>query len=273
MRIEDAEYHQGAGGPPLLARLYRPEGPGPFPGVVSVHGGAWTFGDRTMNASLDSALSRAGLLVMAPDMRKPPAARYPGSIQDINLAIRWLKQHGPRFGMAPGAVAGLGTSSGGHQIMLAALRPAHPAYAVLPGSAHDATLSRVAICWGVMDPLARYRMAVAQNLTKLLDAHHAWWPDEATTQDASPQHILERGEAPSPPPVLLIQGTADANLTPDMAQRFVAACRAAGGQAALRLFPGRGHLFATQDPDAPDSRDAVAAVASFLLGQAPVTDA
>jgi acetyl esterase/lipase len=271
MRIEDVTYHPGAGAPPLPARLYIPEGAGPFPGVVSVHGGAWTFGDRTMNASLDGALAEAGLLVMAPEMRKPPVARYPGSVQDVNLAVRWLKSEGPRFGMRAGVVALLGTSSGGHQAMLAALRPHHPDYAALPGPPGvDAAVSRVATCWGVLDPLARYRMAIEQDLAKMIEAHHAWWPDAAAMEDASPWHIVARGEAARLPPALLIQGTADGNLTPDMAESFATAYRAAGGDAALRLYPGRGHLFATQDPEAADSRDAVAAVAAFLLATEPL---
>lgn len=275
MQVSDIEYHPGAGGSgPLLARLYVPDGPGPFPGVVSVHGGAWTFGDRGMNAVLDGALARAGLLVMAPDMRKPPVARYPGSVQDINLATRWLKAEGPRLGMAPGGVAALGTSSGGHLAMLSALRPDHAPYAALPGPpGQDAAVSRVAVLWGVLDPLSRYRMARERGLAPMLDAHHAWWPDEAAMEEGSPQHVVARGDATAMPPVLLIQGTADANLTPDMAARFADTYRAARGAAALMLFPGRGHLFATQEPEAEDSRAAIAAVARFLRGEGPITGA
>ncbi len=260
MPIEELPYHPDG----LLARLHVPDGPGPFPGVLSVHGGAWTFGDRMMNEGLHRRLAAAGLLVMAPEMRKPPVARYPGSIQDIHLAARWLKAEGPRWGMRPGGIAGLGTSSGGHQAALLALRPRHSHYATLPGPAGDGALTRLALCWPVADPLARYRMAKATGARPLFEAHEAWWPDEATMEDASPQHILDRGEATAPPPLLVIQGGADANVTPGMAPRFAQAWCAAGGQAALRLFPGRGHLFATQDPEAPDSQAAIAAIIAFL---------
>jgi len=41
IHIEDIEYARH-GGAPLLARFYRPEGDGPFPAVLEVHGGAWT---------------------------------------------------------------------------------------------------------------------------------------------------------------------------------------------------------------------------------------
>ena len=51
IHTEDLEYLR-AGGTPLLARFYRPEGQGPFPAVLEVHGGAWTSGDRLNNVML-----------------------------------------------------------------------------------------------------------------------------------------------------------------------------------------------------------------------------
>ena len=58
IEVRDLEY-QRADGVPLLARLYRPTGSGPFPAVIDVHGGAWASGDRLNNAPLDEALARA----------------------------------------------------------------------------------------------------------------------------------------------------------------------------------------------------------------------
>src|SRR5580700_9747413 len=46
----DLEYLRTEDGP-LLARLYRPKGDGPFPALVEVHGGAWASGDRSPYAA------------------------------------------------------------------------------------------------------------------------------------------------------------------------------------------------------------------------------
>ena len=81
------------GDTPLLARLYRPKGEGPFPALIDVHGGAWASGDRLNNAPLDEALAKSGIAVLAIDFRMPPTHRYPDSIADIHFAIRWLKAH------------------------------------------------------------------------------------------------------------------------------------------------------------------------------------
>ena len=67
----------------------------------------------------------------------------------------------------------------------------------------------------------------------LLAAHAAYWADEAAMAEGNPQRIVERGAFTQLPPLLVIQGTKDDNLTDDMADRFVDAYRAAGGDATL----------------------------------------
>src|SRR4051812_4572741 len=128
IEARDIEYRR-EGGEPLLARRYQPVGSGPFPAIVDVHGGAWASGDRLNNAPLDQALAKSGIVVLAIDFRMPPTHRYPASIADINFAIRWLKAHAREFGSRRELVSALGTSSGGHQLLLAARKPSEPRYA------------------------------------------------------------------------------------------------------------------------------------------------
>jgi acetyl esterase/lipase len=151
--------------------------------------------------------------------------------------------------------------------MLSALRPRDRRYATLPlpaaGDA-DAELAFVVLCWPVTDPLARYRMVREKGPQRLVDAHHAYWPSEAEMEDANPQLILERGEARDLPPAFVLQGTADDNLTPDMADRFAAAYEKAGGGIVLEKFPGEPHAFVGKDPSAPASRRAVELIKDFV---------
>ena len=85
--------------------------------------------------------------------------------------------------------------------------------------------------------------------------------------EASPQRILERGETVETPPLLILQGTADDNLTPDMADRFAAAYRQAGGQVELQKFEGEPHMFVTKDPTTEASRRALALMQAFVRRQ------
>jgi acetyl esterase len=82
IRAEDIEYLRPESGASLLARYYRPEGAGPFPAVLEVHGGAWTSGDRPNNIAIREYLAAHGIVVLSIDFRMPPAVRYPGTVAD-----------------------------------------------------------------------------------------------------------------------------------------------------------------------------------------------
>ena len=268
----DLEYRRHESSP-LLARLYRPQGAGPFPAVIDVHGGAWASGDRLNNAPLDEALAKSGIVVLAIDFRMPPAHRYPASIADINFATRWLKAHAEEFASRRDWVGGLGTSSGAHQLLLSVLRPSDPRYAALPlaeAPREEARLPYLVLCWPISDPLARYRMVKEKGNTRLVESHDAYWTSEAEMAEGNPQLILERGEAALPlSPAILVQGTADDNVTPDMADRFADAYRARGGDVALHKFAGQPHTFIPRDPASDASRHATELIRDFVLARLP----
>jgi hypothetical protein len=97
IEVEDVEYLRH-GSKPLLARLFKPRGSGPFPALVDVHGGAWNLSDRLADTMINEALAKSGVVVAALDFRMPPEASYPASMADINYGVRWLKVHAYEFG-------------------------------------------------------------------------------------------------------------------------------------------------------------------------------
>ena len=261
---EDIEFGR-AGDTALLARLYRPKGASRFPAIVDVHGGAWTGGDRLNNAPMSEAIAASGTAVLALEFRLAPATPYPGSVADIHLGIRWLKANAAQLGADPDRIGGLGTSSGAHQLLLNVLRPNDPRYAALPLSAVvDAALQYLVICWPISDSIARYRMAKETGNERLVNNHRAFFGTEEVMLEANPQRIIESDESFSLPPALLIQGTRDANVTPDMADRFAVAYAKAGGEIILRKFEGQPHTFIPQNPTAPASVEALQLVIDFI---------
>ena len=266
---EDIEFGR-AGDLPLLACLYRPRDVTGFPAIVEVHGGAWTGGDRMNNVAIHHAVAAAGTAVLALEFRLAPAAPYPGPVADVNLGIRWLKANIARWGGDSSKVGGLGTSSGGHLLLLNVLRPRDPRYAAmrLSNSAEtDASLAYVVVCWPISDPVARYSMARDTGNERLVKNHHAFFGDEATMAEANPQRIVEDGVARQLPPALLIQGTADANVTSDMADRFAAAYARAGGAIMLRKFEGEPHTFISVNPASAASIEALRLITDFIRDQ------
>jgi acetyl esterase/lipase len=266
VRIEDVEY-QRQGGRALLARLYRPAGAGPYPAVIQVHGGAWVNKDRFDNDFIARALAESGILVASIDFRMPPEAPYPASLADINLATRWLKARARLYGSRPDWVGSMGTSSGGHQVLLAAMRPEDPRYAALPladSPQIDARVAFVISGWGVLDPLLRYHLAKKAGNQELVEHHHAFWGTEAAMSEASPPAILDRGEKVALPPALAFGGDADEWVPVETMQRLVNGWRHAGGEIELQLYPGADHGFMTGKPDAPYARPAIERMKAFI---------
>jgi len=264
---EDLEY-QHAGSVSLLARFYRPEGRGPFPAILEVHGGAWISGDRFNNVAIAEHLAAHGIVTLSIDFRMPPAARYPDTVADVNLGIRFLKANAERFATRKELVGGLGTSSGGHLLLLNALCPRDSRYVahLLPGI--DASLAFAIACWPVADPLARYRAVQERGNDRLVEAHHQFWPSEEAMAEGNPQLILERSDPVETPPAFIMQGTADDNLTPDMAANFAAAYKRAGGSIAFHRFEGQPHAFIPRDPGSPDALRALGLITDFIHHQA-----
>jgi acetyl esterase len=261
----------------LLARIYQPKGDGPFPAIVEVHGGCWCIGDRLMDDAINEPLARNGIVVASLDFRMPPMAAHPAAVIDINYGIRWLKTRAASFRTRPDLVGVLGSSSGSHLAMLAAMRPHDPRYNVLPALSQthtvDATARFAVLCWPVIDPLSRYHYA--QRLKALgpdcpdfvdvmLSLQPQYWGTEDAMAEGSPVLILERGEPVETPPVLYIQGTDDQYHPPEDLDRFVTLYRRAGGHLQLELYEGEAAGFINLNPTSPAKPRALETIASFV---------
>jgi acetyl esterase/lipase len=247
----DVDYLQ-VGGKTFQATIYQPEGPGPFPAILDVHGGAWVREDkrRDEHVLMDKALAAMGMVVVAIDYRQSDQHHYPDSVVDVNFAIRWLRANASKFDASPRIVGVFGSSSGGHLVLLNVMRPSDPRYAALPLAGISASPDYIILVYPISDPLARraYALEVGNNgPVKNTDIYFA---PLGSLQDGNPQLILDRHESVKLPPALLLQGSADANgvvkdtnMSPAIQQRFAASYQAAGGRIQVELLPGAPHDF------------------------------
>ena len=244
LKVSEIQFRRTPGGRTLMARIYQPHGAGPFPVLLDLHGGAWNNKDRLANEPMDRAVAASGVLVVAIDLTLAPEAPYPASVQDANYGIRWLKAKAPGWNGDASALGVLGSSTGGHIAELLAMRPRDARYNAIPLSeapALDATIAYVATRSPVSDPYARWQQAEKMKREAMIKSTKTYFNPWETIYEANPQQILDRREAVSLPPLLIMQGALDDNVLPAVQQKFAAAYRAAGGDCELQVFEGCEH--------------------------------
>ena len=252
----------------LMARIYQPQGNGPFPALLDLHGGAWNNQDRTANAPMDESLAASGLLVVAIDLRRAPEAPYPASVQDANYGVRWLKAKARELNCDPASVGALGSSSGGHEIELCAMRPLDPRYNAhaLPEAPNvDATLPYVVARSPVSDPFARYQQAERRQWAEMIQNSKTYFNPWETIYEGNPQLILERHEPVTLPPLYILQGELDDNVLPAVQEKFAATYRAAGGECELEIFQGCEHRWVANP--SPQTDRAYERIKAFIARQ------
>lgn len=102
------------------------------PAVVFIHGGGWSAGDKS---GYDGYYARkygwAGFSVISINYRlakmEDPKSHWPAQLQDVQLAIRWVKKYADRLGVDPNRICASGDSAGGHlSLFLGALKKNQP---------------------------------------------------------------------------------------------------------------------------------------------------
>jgi len=231
----------------LMARVYQPQGPGPFPTLLDLHGGAWHDKDRFANVPMCEAAARSGILVVAIDMTNSPEAPYPASVQDASYGVRWLKSRAPEWKGDRSTLGLLGSSSGGHVAQLLAMRPRDPRYNALPGPAGvDATVAYVATRSPISDCNARYEHMVKTNRPEMIKKTKLYFDPWESILEGNPMKILERGEKVTLPPMLIMQGELDSNVPWQISDKFGKLYRAAGGECDVEIFKGCEHMWISE---------------------------
>jgi acetyl esterase len=244
LKVSEVEFRRTPGGRLLMARIYQPQGAGPFPVLLDLHGGAWNRKDRFANEPMDRAVAASGVLVAAIDMTLAPEAPYPASVQDANYGVRWLKSKAAGWNGDAANVGVLGSSTGGQIAELLGMRPRDARYNAIPLPAApnvDATVAYVATRSPISDPYARYQQAEKMKRDAMIKNNKTFFVPWESIHEGNPQEILARREAVTLPPLLIMQGALDDNVLPAVQEKFAATYKAAGGDCQLHVFEGCEH--------------------------------
>jgi acetyl esterase/lipase len=272
IKVSEVPFRRTAAGRQLMARIYQPvssnAGAGPFPTLLDLHGGAWIRKDRLANEPMDRAVAASGVLVVAIDMTLSEEAPYPASVIDANYGVRWLKSKAAGWKGDASALGVLGSSSGGHIAELLAMRPRDPRYNSIPLAETpnvDASIAYVATRSPISDPYTRWQQAEKLKRDNLIKASKVYFNPWDTIHEGNPQEILERKEAVTLRPLLIMQGELDDNVLPSAQEKFAATYRAAGGDCQLHVFEKSVHEWVA-DPG-PQTDRAHEMVKAFIARQ------
>lgn len=261
LAIGEVELRRNAAGRMLMARIYQPKGPGPFPTVLDLHGGAWNAKNRFAEEPMDRALAASGLLVVAVDMTLAPEAPYPACVQDANYSVRWLKTNAATWNGDTAKIGIYGSSSGGHVAELLAMRPGDPRYNAIPLAAApdvDATVAYLAMRSPISNTFARYENAERRHNENMVKYNTVFFSPWETIHESNPQEILDRKEKVELVPFLIMQGALDDNVLPELQEKFVATYRAAGGTCEFHVFADSVHEWvAKPGPQTDKAREMV----------------
>ncbi len=195
------------------------------PAMVIVHGGGWRFGSKSDDVyrrfMLDYA--RKGYVTININYRLIDEAPFPACIEDVKCAVRWLRAHAAEFNVDPERIGGYGHSAGGHLALMLAMTPGT---AGLEGDGGwDEYSSRLNVVVGGAAPTELGRDVPM--------ADPVWWP----IGYISANH----------PPMLLIQGSDDPVVRPELTDDFVEKMKAAGANIEYLKIDSVGHGVAYAD--------------------------
>ncbi len=245
--------------PLQYAQLWLPEGPGPYPVVVLIHGGCWTtsIADLTYFNYAAEDLRQRGLAVWSVEYRgvDKPGGGYPGTFQDVGAALQRLVQEAPGAKLSLEHLVLAGHSAGGHLALWAAGQ--HNIAADSPlHTEHPIKIAAVVDIAGIPNLKTDTHTACgADVIGQLTGAPTEARPD--VYADTSPAALLPLGV-----PQVVIHGVDDITVAPSIGEAYAKAARAAGDHVVIKSPPGD-HV----DEIAPD-QPAWAVAASAIVALA-----
>lgn len=214
----------------LTLDAHVPDGPGPFPTAILVHGGGFIKGDKTTYITpLFQPLSDAKYTWFTINYRLAPQHRWPAPVEDVESAIRWVRAHAAEYKVDVNRIALIGESAGGHLVSMAGIRAQGdtavaavvPFYA--PHNLHGRAERTKVIRPGLAGLFGISQEVNAEGLEAL--------------RKGSPYHHLK----PGLPPYLLIHGDKDTTVTFDQSTSFREASLKLGNVCELITIPGGAH--------------------------------
>lgn len=226
--------------PSQYAQLFRPEGSGPFPVVVLVHGGCWTvaFGGIRQMRSVAGALVAQGIAVWNVEYRRvdEEGGGYPGTYEDMHAALGSLQQHASQYQLDTGRIVAMGHSAGGQLVQWIAGREKLPHTSPLYRDTF-LPVKNILSLGGLADlrhEQALIKSSCERDIAQLAGSASTQRPD--IYSDTNAADLMPNGSR-----TVLATGELDTISPPRVAHDYAARAKLAGDQAEVLILPGASH--------------------------------
>lgn len=231
--------------------LFLPEGPGPFPLLLNIHGGAFMLGDKAMlDAPVARAFLAAGFAVATVNYRLSGEARFPAAVRDVKAAVRHLRARSADYRL-DGRIVAFGQSAGGNLASLLGTSGGEPLFedASLGNPSSSSRVQAVIDWFGPTDFAQMDAQAKAQGCPASAQTHGAADSPESRYLGSPLAAIPDLVRQANPityatsddPPFLLQKGTEDCMVPVGQSELLASALKSAGVHATLELLEGAGH--------------------------------
>ena len=196
----------GTGGTvPLVLDLYRKKNLAkPVPGLIFIHGGAWSGGNKKVYQPYCVKYAERGFVAATIKYRLSGVAPFPAAVQDAKCAVRWMRANAKKYNVDPDRIAVIGGSAGGHLSMMVGY--SSDVKQLEGNGGHAGVSSRVQAVVNFYGPtdLTTDFARKAGSVKKFLDGK-SYEQDAKLYELASPLTHLTKDD----PPTLILHGTID----------------------------------------------------------------